>query len=160
MGNFPSFFRHLFKKLAFQLVKDLSCPSSCNFLSSQGILDGNANIASLVPFSFWGPHYGNEQRWVAWSRKPDGGHLRPCSGGRIGAGRRASFRWVAFACLDLRRRNGNLGLPEACRLEIHSRLLPFFLVGTIVGWLVFDFFQEGDDRVRLLKYVVGGILLG
>ena len=40
------------------------------------------------------------------------------------------------------------------------RLLPFFLVGTVVGWLVFDFFKEGDDRVRLLKYVVGGILLG
>ena len=40
------------------------------------------------------------------------------------------------------------------------RLLPFFLVGTVVGWLVFDFFQGGDDRVRLLKYVVGGILLG
>ena len=78
MGNFPSFFRHLFKKLAFQLVKDLSCPSSCNFLSSQGILDGNANIASLVPFSFWGPHSGTEPRRVAGSRKPDGGHLRPC----------------------------------------------------------------------------------
>ena len=40
------------------------------------------------------------------------------------------------------------------------RLLPFFLVGTVVGWLAFDFFQGGDDRVRLLKYVVGGILLG
>ncbi|MBN38356.1 MAG: hypothetical protein CMI29_07805 [Opitutae bacterium] len=40
------------------------------------------------------------------------------------------------------------------------RLLPFFLIGTVVGWLVFDFFQGGDDRVRLLKYVVGGILLG
>ena len=109
---------------------------------------------------FWGAHHGNEQRWVAGSRKPDGGHLRPCSGGCIGAGWRASFRWVAFACLDLRRRNGNLGLPEACRLEIHSPLASFLLVGTIVGWLVFDFFQEGDDRVRLLKYVVGGILLG
>jgi len=40
------------------------------------------------------------------------------------------------------------------------RLLPFFLVGTVVGWLVFDFFKGGDDRERLLKYVVGGILLG
>ena len=40
------------------------------------------------------------------------------------------------------------------------RLLPFFLVGTVVGWLVFDFFQGGDDRIRLLKYVIGGILLG
>lgn len=40
------------------------------------------------------------------------------------------------------------------------RLLPFFMVGTVVGWLVFNFFQEGENRVRLLKYVVGGILLG
>jgi len=41
-----------------------------------------------------------------------------------------------------------------------ARLLPFFLVGTVLGWWVFDFFQAGDDRVRLLKYVVGAILLG
>ena len=40
------------------------------------------------------------------------------------------------------------------------RLLPFFLIGTVLGWWVFDFFQAGEDRVRLLKYVVGGILLG
>jgi len=40
------------------------------------------------------------------------------------------------------------------------RLLPFFLVGTVLGWWVFDFFQAGAERVRLLKYVVGGILLG
>lgn len=40
------------------------------------------------------------------------------------------------------------------------RLLPFFLVGTVVGWLVFDFFQGGGGRERLLKYIVGGILLG
>ena len=26
------------------------------------------------------------------------------------------------------------------------RLLPCFLIGTIVGWLVFDYFQEGDHR--------------
>jgi uncharacterized protein len=40
------------------------------------------------------------------------------------------------------------------------RLLPFFLIGTVLGWWVFDFFQAGEDRVKLLKYVVGGILLG
>ena len=39
------------------------------------------------------------------------------------------------------------------------RLLPCFLIGTIIGWLVFDYFQEGSDRVRQLKYVIGGILL-
>ena len=40
------------------------------------------------------------------------------------------------------------------------RLLPFFLIGTILGWWVFDFFQAGDDRVALLKVLVGSILLG
>ena len=95
----------------------------------------------------------------AGSRKPDGGHLRPCSGGCIGAGWRASFRWVAFACLDLRRRNGNLGLRRHADWKFIVRLLPFFwLEPSSVGW--FLIFQEGDDRVRLLKYVVGGILLG
>ena len=39
------------------------------------------------------------------------------------------------------------------------RLLPCFIVGTILGWLVFDYFQGGDDKVRQLKYVIGGILL-
>jgi uncharacterized membrane protein YfcA len=39
------------------------------------------------------------------------------------------------------------------------RLLPCFIVGTILGWWVFDYFQGGDDRVRQLKYVIGGILL-
>ena len=39
------------------------------------------------------------------------------------------------------------------------RLLPCFLIGTILGWLVFDYFQEGSERVRQLKYVIGGILL-
>lgn len=39
------------------------------------------------------------------------------------------------------------------------RLLPFFIVGTILGWWVFDYFQDGNERVRQLKYVIGGILL-
>ena len=39
------------------------------------------------------------------------------------------------------------------------RLLPFFIVGTVLGWWVFDYFQDGNDRVRQLKYVIGGILL-
>ena len=40
------------------------------------------------------------------------------------------------------------------------RLLPFFLVGTVLGGWVFDFFQGGEERVGLLKRVVGWILLG
>ncbi len=40
------------------------------------------------------------------------------------------------------------------------RLLPFFLVGTVLGWWVFDFFQGGEERVGLLTRVVGWILLG
>lgn len=39
------------------------------------------------------------------------------------------------------------------------RLLPFFLIGTTLGWWVFDYFQGGDDRVHLLKVLIGGILL-
>ena len=39
------------------------------------------------------------------------------------------------------------------------RLLPCFLIGTILGWLVFDYFQEGSERIRQLKYVIGAILL-
>jgi len=40
------------------------------------------------------------------------------------------------------------------------RLLPFFLVGTLIGWRVFDYFQGGDERVALLKTLIGAILLG
>jgi uncharacterized membrane protein YfcA len=40
-----------------------------------------------------------------------------------------------------------------------ARLLPCFIIGTVLGWWVFDYFQGGDDRVRQLKYVIGGILL-
>tara|TARA_B100001093_G_scaffold242947_1_gene232759 strand:+ start:3941 stop:4738 length:798 start_codon:yes stop_codon:yes gene_type:complete len=40
------------------------------------------------------------------------------------------------------------------------RLLPFFLIGTALGWWVFDYFQGGDERVRLLKMIIGTILLG
>lgn len=40
------------------------------------------------------------------------------------------------------------------------RLLPFFLMGTALGWWVFDYFQGGDERVRLLKMLIGLILLG
>ena len=39
------------------------------------------------------------------------------------------------------------------------RLLPCFIVGTVFGWWIFDYFQEGDGRVRQLKYVIGAILL-
>ena len=39
------------------------------------------------------------------------------------------------------------------------RLLPFFIIGTVLGWWVFDYFQDGNERVRQLKYVIGGILL-
>ena len=39
------------------------------------------------------------------------------------------------------------------------RLLPCFLVGTILGWWVFDYFQGGDDRVEQLKVLIGLILL-
>ncbi len=39
------------------------------------------------------------------------------------------------------------------------RLLPCFLIGTVVGWWVFDYFQGGPARVKQLKYVIGGILL-
>ena len=39
------------------------------------------------------------------------------------------------------------------------RLLPCFIVGTIFGWWIFDYFQEGEARVRQLKYVIGAILL-
>ncbi len=39
------------------------------------------------------------------------------------------------------------------------RLLPFFLIGTTLGWWVFDYFQGGDERVHLLKVLIGGILL-
>ena len=39
------------------------------------------------------------------------------------------------------------------------RLLPCFLVGTILGWMVFDYFQGGDDRVEQLKVLIGLILL-
>ena len=38
------------------------------------------------------------------------------------------------------------------------RLLPCFIIGTILGWWVFDYFQGGDEKVRQLKYVIGGIL--
>ena len=33
------------------------------------------------------------------------------------------------------------------------------LMGTILGWLVFDYFQGGDDRVKQLKVLIGVILL-
>ena len=39
------------------------------------------------------------------------------------------------------------------------RLLPCFLIGTVLGWWVFDYFQGGDDRVEQLKVLIGLILL-
>ena len=39
------------------------------------------------------------------------------------------------------------------------RLLPCFLIGTMLGWWVFDYFQGGDHRVRQLKVLIGLILL-
>jgi len=38
------------------------------------------------------------------------------------------------------------------------RLLPCFLIGTVLGWWAFDFFQ-GGQRVGLLKVLIGVILL-
>ena len=40
------------------------------------------------------------------------------------------------------------------------RLLPYFLLGTIWGWWVFDYFQGGVERVSQLKIIIGIILLG
>ena len=40
------------------------------------------------------------------------------------------------------------------------RLLPYFLLGTIWGWWVFDYFQGGEERVSQLKIIIGLILLG
>ena len=37
-----------------------------------------------------------------------------------------------------------------------ARLLPFFLIGILVGWLVFDYFKANGD---LLKTLIGGVLL-
>ena len=37
------------------------------------------------------------------------------------------------------------------------RLLPFFLLGIVAGWLVFDYFKSRDE---LLKTVIGSVLLG
>ena len=40
------------------------------------------------------------------------------------------------------------------------RLLPCFLIGTVLGWWVFDYFQGGEDeRVSQLKIIIGLILL-
>ncbi len=39
------------------------------------------------------------------------------------------------------------------------RLLPYFLLGVLAGWWVFDFFQS-EDRARTLKVLIGVILLG
>ena len=39
------------------------------------------------------------------------------------------------------------------------RLLPCFLIGTVLGWWVFDYFQGGDDRVNQLKILIVMILL-
>ena len=40
-----------------------------------------------------------------------------------------------------------------------ARLLPFFIIGILVGWKVFGFFQANDERVSLLKVLIGLILL-
>ena len=37
------------------------------------------------------------------------------------------------------------------------RLLPFFLIGILAGWLVFDYFKSRDE---LLKTLIGAVLLG
>ena len=39
------------------------------------------------------------------------------------------------------------------------RLLPYFMLGVIAGWWVFDFFQS-EERARTLKVLIGVILLG
>ena len=40
-----------------------------------------------------------------------------------------------------------------------ARLLPFFIIGILAGWKVFGFFQANDERVSLLKVLIGIILL-
>ena len=87
-------------------------------------MEGHDGACIGPSFAFGAAIMGMSKGGLPGAGNLTGGHLRPCSGGRIGAGRRASFRWVAFACLDLRRLNGNLG-TEACRLEIHSPLASF-----------------------------------
>ena len=42
-------------------------------------------------------------------------------------------------------------------MEVHFRLLPFFLIGILAGWLVFDYFKSRDE---LLKTTIGAVLLG
>ena len=37
-----------------------------------------------------------------------------------------------------------------------ARLLPFFLIGIVIGWLIFDYFKSRDE---LLKTIIGIILL-
>jgi uncharacterized membrane protein YfcA len=39
------------------------------------------------------------------------------------------------------------------------RLIPCFLIGTVLGWWVFDYFQGGEERVKQLKVLIGVILL-
>jgi len=39
------------------------------------------------------------------------------------------------------------------------RLLPYFMVGVLVGWFTFDYFQE-EGRGESLKVLIGVILLG
>lgn len=40
-----------------------------------------------------------------------------------------------------------------------ARLLPFFLVGILVGWRIFGYFQVDAGRVEALKIAIGAILL-
>ena len=98
------------------------------FLKQSRILDGNANIASLVPFSFWALIMGMSKGGL-----PGAGNLTVAIYALVledaWSGRRTSFRRVAFACFDLRRRNGNARLPEACRLEIYCPVASFLFGG-------------------------------
>ena len=42
-------------------------------------------------------------------------------------------------------------------MEVHFPFTPFFLIGILAGWLVFDYFKSRDE---LLKTTIGAVLLG
>ena len=160
MGDLWRFIRCLFKKLAFNEPQVLSFP----FRAS--LQDLNEVEMEELTFTHWA--------LLAFASLIMG----MSKGGLPGAGNLT----VAIFALVLEDALGPVGVPLSVGLLLpvlisadvtatlvyrrHAdwkfilRLLPFFLIGTVLGWWVFDFFQAGEDRVKLLKYVVGGILLG
>ena len=51
------------------------------------------------------------------------------------------------------------GLQETYRLEIRLTFTSMLLDRNYTGLVGFDYFQEGSERIRQLKYVIGAILL-